>query len=79
MKQKGIREQNPDSVRHRETTGDERIKVVTLRDEAGWNWTRIGAHLNIDRRKCQKIGLRLILFSIYHLGSLLKNKIIANI
>lgn len=54
MKQKGVREQQPEGVRHRETTRDERIKVITLR-EAEWSWTKIGNYLNIDRRTCQKV------------------------
>ena len=49
MKQKGTREQPPNGVRYRETTRDERMKVITLRDHAGCGWTRIGPHLNIDR------------------------------
>jgi len=56
MKQKGRREQNPEGVQHRKTTRDERIKVITLR-EAGWNWTRIGNHLQIDRPTCQKVAI----------------------
>jgi len=48
MKEKGTREQNPRGVRHRETTREERVKVITLHDDAGWNWSRIGQHLNID-------------------------------
>ncbi|PWW74558.1 hypothetical protein C7212DRAFT_346066 [Tuber magnatum] len=47
MQQKGIWKQNPQGVRHRETTQDERLKVITLRDNAGWTWMRIGQELNI--------------------------------
>ena len=36
MKQKGVRERNPVGVRHRETTRDERIRIVALYDDAGW-------------------------------------------
>ncbi|KAF8535162.1 hypothetical protein BDD12DRAFT_893767 [Trichophaea hybrida] len=54
MKQKGKREQPPaGTVRHHETTRDERIKVITF-DEVGMSWTQIGKKLNIDSRTVQK-------------------------
>jgi len=56
MKLTGVCERNPEGVRHRETTRDERIRIVTLRDDAGWSWTKIGQHLHIDRRTCQKVS-----------------------
>jgi len=57
MKQTGKREQNPQGVQHRETTRDERMQVITLRDHASWSWARIGQELNIDRRICQKVSV----------------------
>ena len=50
MKQKGVREPPPPGVRHHETTRDERLKVITLRDESGMSWAEIGRRLNIHRR-----------------------------
>ncbi|KAG0129994.1 hypothetical protein HOY82DRAFT_610167 [Tuber indicum] len=41
-----------------ETTRDEWIKVISLRDNAGWSWSQIGQELNIDHRTCQKIYKR---------------------
>ena len=57
MKLTGVRERNPQGVRHRETTRNERTRIVTLRDDAGWGWTKIGQHLQIDRRTCQKVSI----------------------
>ena len=37
MKLKGVRELPPPGVQHCETTRDERLKVITLRDEAVWD------------------------------------------
>jgi len=56
MKLTGVRERNPEGVRHREMTRDEGIRIVTLRDDAGWSWTKIEQHLHIDRRTCQKVS-----------------------
>ena len=56
MKTKGTREPPPTGKRHLETTRDDRIKVISLRDSVGWSWSRIGAELNIDRRTCQKVS-----------------------
>ncbi|KAG0129160.1 hypothetical protein HOY82DRAFT_540966 [Tuber indicum] len=58
MKQKGTRKQNLEGARHRKITRDERLKVITLRDNAGWTWTQIGQHLNIYPRTCQRIYKR---------------------
>ena len=55
MKQKGVREPPPPGVRHHETTRDERIKVITLRDEVGMGWAEIGRKLNILPRTVQKV------------------------
>ena len=52
MKEKGTRAVG----RRGETTRDERIKVITLRDEAGLTWAQIGQKLNIDRRTVQKVS-----------------------
>ena len=59
MKQKGIRESPPPGVRHHETTRDERLRVITLRDESGMSWAEIGRRLNIHRRTVQKVVLPL--------------------
>jgi len=55
MKEKGVCEQNPQGVQHRETTREEGVKVITFHDDVGWNWSRIGQHLNIDQRTCTKV------------------------
>jgi DNA invertase Pin-like site-specific DNA recombinase len=55
MKQKRVRDRPPPGVRHTETTRDERIKVLTLRDDARMGWTAIGRKLGIDRRTVQKV------------------------
>jgi hypothetical protein len=59
MKQKGKREQPAadSAVKHHETTRDERIKVITLREEARLSWTAIGKKLGIDRRTVQKVSV----------------------
>jgi len=57
MELTGVRERNPQGVRHRETTRDECIRIVTLRDDAGWGWTEIVQHLQIDRHICQKVSI----------------------
>ncbi|KAG0131607.1 hypothetical protein HOY82DRAFT_607875 [Tuber indicum] len=58
MKSKGTRDLQPVGKRHMETTRDERIKVISLQDNAGCSWSQIGQELNIDRRTCQKIYKR---------------------
>jgi len=58
MKQKGRRENPPIGVKHRETTRDERMRIITLYDDAKWNWSQIARTLNIDRRTCAKIYKR---------------------
>ena len=60
MKQKGVREPPPPGVRHHETTRDERLKVITLRDETGMSWAEIGKRLNIRKSTVQKVVLHLI-------------------
>ena len=74
MKEKGIREQYPEGVRYRETTRDERIKVIAFR-EAGWGWTKIGNHLNIDRRTCQKVNRYYADMNSYGMKELISEKI----
>ena len=56
MKQKGTRENAPPGTRHTETTRDERIRVVSLRDDAGLSWTAIGQRLGIDRGTALKVN-----------------------
>lgn len=61
MKLKGTRENLPTrGGKHQETTRDERVRVVTLRDDAGLGWTAIGKKLNIDRRTVQKVSIILV-------------------
>lgn len=55
MKSKGVRELPPPGVRHRETTRDERLRVIALRDETAMSWTEIGRTLSIDRRTVQRV------------------------
>ena len=57
MKQQGAREPQPLGVRHHETTRDERLKVIALRDEAVTGWAEIGRKLNINRRTVQNVVL----------------------
>lgn len=64
MKQKGVREWNPEGVRHRETTRNERIWIIALRDDASWGWTKIGQHVDIDRRTCQNVSINYVLKSV---------------
>jgi len=33
--------------------------MITLRDDAGWKWAKIGTQLNIDRRKGQKVSVKM--------------------
>lgn len=55
MKQKGKREPAPSGVHHRETTRDERLRIIALRENAHWNWSQIERELGIGRRTCQRI------------------------
>ena len=57
MKLKGVRELPPLGVQHSETTRDERLKVITLRDEAGMAWTEIGRRLNMKKQTVQRVPL----------------------
>ena len=50
MKQKGIREPPPPVVWHHETTHDERLKVITLRNETGMSWADVGRRSTIHKR-----------------------------
>ena len=59
MKQKGD-ELPPPGVRHHETTRDERLKVTTLRDKTGMNWTETDKRLNIRKSTVQKVEIDLI-------------------
>ena len=55
MKEKGRREQEPVGTSYQETTRDERMMVMTLRDEIGMNWSEIGRRLKINRRMVQRV------------------------
>jgi len=55
MKQKGRRQNPPIGVSYRETTRDERMRIIALRENAGWTWSKIGRELNINRRTCERI------------------------
>lgn len=64
MKQKGVCERNPEGVRHQETTRDERIWIIALRNDAGWGWMKIGQHLHIGRPTCQNVSINYVLKSV---------------
>ena len=53
MKQRGTCENAPPGIRHRETTRDERIRVISMRDDTGMSWTAIGKCLEINRGSAQ--------------------------
>jgi len=55
---KGVREVAPEGVSHRETTRDERMRIIALKENAEWNWSQIGRELNINRRTCERIYRR---------------------
>ena len=52
MREKGTR----DPEKRQETTRDERVKVIALRDAAGMSWTEIGKKLNMNRRTAQRVS-----------------------
>ena len=56
MKQKDTRENAPSGIQHRETIRDERIRVISLHDDAGLIWTAIGQRLGINRGTAQKVN-----------------------
>ena len=56
MKQKGTCENASPGIRHRETTWDELIRVISLRDDAGLSWTAMGQRLGINRGTAQKVN-----------------------
>lgn len=60
MKQKKTRVYHFGAGRtHRkETTRDERVKIIALRDAAGMAWKKIAEHVNIDFRTSQGIYSR---------------------
>ncbi|KAG0633368.1 hypothetical protein HOY80DRAFT_1064103 [Tuber brumale] len=64
MRNKGRRSDyaQPGDQKRRETTRDERLQVVTLRDKAGMTWKKIAEKVNIDFRTCQKIYQRTMLY-----------------
>ncbi|KAI5845497.1 hypothetical protein BZA05DRAFT_407833 [Tricharina praecox] len=55
MKQKGVRDPVPEGVSHRETTRDERIQIIALREKAGWSWRQIAKKLRIDKSTASRI------------------------
>jgi transposase len=57
MKQKGRRSDYNQNTRYKETTRDERVKIIALRD-AGHSWKEIGRQVGIDFRTCQGICRR---------------------
>jgi len=57
MKQKGVRDPAV-GVRHRETTRDERMRVISLRENARWSWRQIGRELRFDPRTASRIHHR---------------------
>ncbi|KAI5854236.1 hypothetical protein BZA05DRAFT_435253 [Tricharina praecox] len=54
MKQKGVRDPAV-GVSHRETTRDERMRAIALRDHAKWSWRQIGRELKMDARTASRI------------------------
>ena len=59
MKTKGTREEHfPESQKRHETTRDERIQIIALRDLAKMSWRQIGAVVKVDYRTCQRIHAR---------------------
>jgi transposase len=59
MKTKGTRQEHfPNSRKRHETTRDERIQIIALRDLAKLSWREIGAAVDVDYRACQKIHAR---------------------
>ncbi|KAI5842850.1 hypothetical protein BZA05DRAFT_411645, partial [Tricharina praecox] len=58
MKQKGVRDPVPEGVSHRETTRDERIQLIALREKAGWSWRRIAKEFKIDKSTAMRIYQR---------------------
>jgi transposase len=58
MRQKGRRSDHfGDQARGRETTRDERLRIITLRD-SGMTWKEVGRAVEIDYRTCQGIYRR---------------------
>ena len=64
MKQKGTHENATPGFRHRETTRDELMRLILLRD-VGLSWTAIEQSLGINRETTQKVNDFNILTGIY--------------
>ncbi|RPB03956.1 hypothetical protein L873DRAFT_1840796 [Choiromyces venosus 120613-1] len=59
MKMKGTRSQHfPNNNKCQETTWDERLRIITLRDEARMKWKDIAALVNIKLSTCHDIYAR---------------------
>ena len=59
MKLKGTRRDHfPGDSKCRETTRDERLRIITLRDEAKMKWKDIAALINIKLSTCHDIYTR---------------------
>ena len=58
MKVKGKRESTFYNPKNRETTRDERVQIIALRDKAKLTWKEIGLAMTVDFRTCQKIYKR---------------------
>lgn len=59
MKVKGTRTDHFGAeAKGKETTRDERLQILTLRDKGGMTWKEIEAAMGIDYRTCQKIYAR---------------------
>lgn len=59
MKPQGTRREHfGEDVKRRETTRDERLRIITLRDDAQMKWKDIAARVDVDYRTCQKIYRR---------------------
>lgn len=55
MKLRGTRQDHHEDVHNRETTRDERLRIITLRDDAGWSFREIGKQLNLSHATCHRI------------------------
>lgn len=59
MKSKGTRENHHgNNIYRKETTRDERVRIIALRDGTGMTWREIGYEIGVDFRTCQKIYAR---------------------
>lgn len=59
MQQKETRaELHGENTKGRETTRDERVQIIALRDKGGMKWKDIGIKMNLNLQTCQRICQR---------------------